>query len=193
VGTIVYYDFMSAEWFALSEVAASIQPAPDLEWRGIKIEPGIPSPLPQLDLGSQGRIEVKVPGAVWNSVSLGIVMPKGRPNTRRALTAVAAVSRMNAVRTSAFRVALFRAYWRDGEDLSVRGVVHIHRRRDWGAALGGSRRRGCGSRDCQLGTRLANRAPRRRAPCDSRGWADSLDGQGRSVGAGVSARSLKQP
>ena len=123
MGTIVYYDFTSAESFALSEVAASIQPAPELEWRGIEIEPGVPSPMPPLDRRSQGRIEVEVPGAVWKSESLGIVMPKGRPNTRRALTAVAAVSRMNSVRASALRVALFRAYWRDGEDLSLRGVV----------------------------------------------------------------------
>ena len=50
-------------------------------------------------------------------------MAMGKPKTKRALVAVTAVARMHPVRAGEFRAALFRAYWRDGEDLSARGVV----------------------------------------------------------------------
>ena len=125
MASIIYYDFTSAEAFALSEVAASIDPAPQIEWRGVEIEPGLPTPMPVLDRRSQERLEVDAPNDVWRSEAFGIVMPKGRANTRRALTAVAAVARMHATRADAFRVALFRAYWRDGEDLSLRPVIQF--------------------------------------------------------------------
>ena len=125
MATIAYYDFTSIESFALSEVAASLDPAPDMEWRGVEIEPGLPTPMRMLDRRSQERMEVDAPNDVWRNAAFGIVMPNGRPNTRRALTAVAVVARMNSTRANAFRVALFRAYWRDGEDLSLRAVIQF--------------------------------------------------------------------
>ena len=125
MATIIYYDFTSAEAFALSEVAAALDSAPEMEWRGIEIEPGLPTPMRPLDRRSQDRLEVEAPNDVWRSEEFGIVMPKGRPNTHRALLAVAAVARMHAPRANAFRVALFRAYWRDGEDLSHRALIQF--------------------------------------------------------------------
>ena len=45
----IYFDFTSAESFALSEVAAALDRPPEMQWRGIETEPDLPVPMAALD------------------------------------------------------------------------------------------------------------------------------------------------
>jgi predicted DsbA family dithiol-disulfide isomerase len=52
-----------------------------------------------------------------------IAVPSGKPNTARAIAAVAAAERTDAGHARAFRHSLYRAFWVDGADLSSGHVI----------------------------------------------------------------------
>lgn len=114
----VYYDFTSPDSFALSEILLTLTACPPVEWRGVQMEPGAPVPMVRHDRRAVGRLEMDLVATQRAVPDLRVHVPRGRPNTRFALQAVAAVERMHGLRADALRTALFRAYWWDGEDLS---------------------------------------------------------------------------
>lgn len=123
MGGIIYYDFTSAEAFALNEIAGAVAAAQAWQWRGVQVDSTLPAPMKRLDRRAQGRVEADLAEVLraWPGGTMRV--PPGLPNTRVALQAVAAVDRMHAARADAFRTALFRAYWQGGRDLSELTVV----------------------------------------------------------------------
>jgi 2-hydroxychromene-2-carboxylate isomerase len=118
VPIVIYYDLTSAESFAVSEVVQSLPAASAIEWRGVQMEPTLPAVMARLDRRAAARVEMDIVAAKKSVPSVRYTVPPGRPNTRLALQAVASVDRMHPARASALRVALFRAYWWSGVDIS---------------------------------------------------------------------------
>lgn len=120
----VYSDFTTAECFALNEHLVALAVSGAVHWRGVQHDPGLPSPMKPLGHRAAQQVEDEIEEARRRSPGLEIVRPSGRPNTSRAIVAVASVMRTHPVRAAEFRTALFRAYWRNGADLSSPAVLH---------------------------------------------------------------------
>lgn len=119
----VYSDFTSAECFGLNEQLVALGMSGAVQWRGVQVDPTLAVPMRSLDRRALDRIEDEI-GEVQRRVdAAGMHLPRGKPNTRRAIVAVASVMRQQPARAAVFRDGLFRAYWRDGTDLSVAAEV----------------------------------------------------------------------
>ena len=115
----VYADFTSAECYGLSEQLAAFGVDAGVHWRGVQVDPALPVPMRLLDRRALDRLDDEIAEVRSRVDGIVIRLPRGRPNTRRAIVAVASVMRQQPARAARFREALYRAYWRDGVDLSV--------------------------------------------------------------------------
>jgi 2-hydroxychromene-2-carboxylate isomerase len=119
----VYSDFTSAECYGLNEQLVALGMSGAVHWRGVQVDPTLAVPMRSLDRRALDRIEDEI-GEVLRRVDAAVMhLPRGRPNTRRAIVAVASVMRQQPARAAVFRDSLFRAYWCDGTDLSVAAEV----------------------------------------------------------------------
>ena len=75
-----------------------------IAWRGVEHEPELAAPM------ARGDLEI-------------IAVPPGKANTAAGLLAVAAALRVDAGRGAAFRQVVYRAFWRDGLDISDPAVL----------------------------------------------------------------------
>jgi 2-hydroxychromene-2-carboxylate isomerase len=123
VPLIIYYDFTSAESFAIHEIARAHARAGDIEWRGVQVDETLPVPMTILDRRARGRLEMDISDALKAWPSGRLEVPRGMPNTKLALQSVASVERMHRTRADDFRAALFNAFWHRGEDLSDIAIV----------------------------------------------------------------------
>lgn len=114
----VYSDFTCVECHGLNEQIAELGVSAAVRWRGVQIDPGAPLPMRALDRRSLDRIEDEIAELHRRVEGVVIHLPRGKPNTRKAIVAVASVMRQQPARAALFRDALYRAYWRDGTDLS---------------------------------------------------------------------------
>jgi predicted DsbA family dithiol-disulfide isomerase len=115
----LYTDFTCVECYALNEYLISFGVGPALRWRGVQHEPTLPAEMRVLDRRALAQIEDEIDEVKRRANDLQITAPRGKPNSRRAILAVASVMRQHPSRVAAFRNGLYRAYWRDGTDLSV--------------------------------------------------------------------------
>jgi predicted DsbA family dithiol-disulfide isomerase len=115
----VYSDFTCAECHGLNEQLALLGVGAAVQWRGVQHEPALPSPMRSLDRRALDRIEDEITEVRRRVADIAMYLPRGKPNTTRAIIAVASVMRQQPARAAVFRDALYRAYWRDGADLSV--------------------------------------------------------------------------
>jgi 2-hydroxychromene-2-carboxylate isomerase len=123
VPLVIYYDFTSAESFAIHEIArAHLRPGA-IDWRGVQVDETLPVPMMVLDRRARERLEMGISDAkkAWPAGKLET--PRGMPNTKLALQSVASVERMHKTRADDFRAALFHAFWHRGEDLSDIAIV----------------------------------------------------------------------
>jgi predicted DsbA family dithiol-disulfide isomerase len=114
----VYSDFASAECYGLNEQLAELGVSAVVRWRGVQIDPAVPVPMRPLDRRALDRIEDEMMEVRRRLDGLLMHLPRGKPNTLKAIVAVASVMRQQPGRAALFRDALYRAYWRDGTDLS---------------------------------------------------------------------------
>lgn len=123
VRATIYYDFTSSEAFAIHEIAREVLPADRVTWRGVQVDATLPTPMPVLDRRARERLDMDVSDArkAWPAGRLET--PRGMPNTKIALQAVASVERMHRARADELRSRLFRAFWWEGIDLSDRAAV----------------------------------------------------------------------
>lgn len=115
----VYSDFTCAECFGLNEQLVELEVSGTVQWRGVQIDPRLQTPMRSLDRRALDRIEDEISEVHRRMDGVLIHLPRGKPNTRKAIVAVASVMRQQPARAAVFRDALYRAYWRDGTDLSV--------------------------------------------------------------------------
>ena len=115
----IYTDFTCAECYALNEYLASFGVGASLRWKGVQLEPTLPQMIRYLDRRGLARLEDEIDEVKRRTRDLPFTLPRFKPNSRRAIVAVASVMRKHPSRAAAFRNALYRAYWRDGVDLSL--------------------------------------------------------------------------
>lgn len=123
VSAIIYYDFTSAESFVLNEIVRAIKATHEIVWRGVQADPTLPALMAALNRRALARLELEIADATRAKPDVQLALPSGKPNTRRALQAVASVERMHAARGTDFRTALFREYWWMDHDLSDMAVI----------------------------------------------------------------------
>jgi predicted DsbA family dithiol-disulfide isomerase len=115
----VFSDFTTAECYALNEQLAALGVGASVLWKGVQLDPAAASPMRPFDRRSRDNLDDELQSMRRFAPDLAFAVPKGKPKTERAILAVASVMRLNAARASAFRDAVFRAYWRDGTDISI--------------------------------------------------------------------------
>lgn len=93
-------------------------------WRGVQHDPSLPVPTRVGDRRMMRALEDDVDAVRLQAAEVEITAPPFKPNTRRAIAAVAAVHRQHALRASAFRQALGAALWVRGEDISDGAVIN---------------------------------------------------------------------
>lgn len=94
------------------------------EWRGVQHDPALPVPPRVGDRRVMRALEDDVDAVMRAAPELDLAAPPIKPNSRRAIAAVAAVHRQHAPRASEFRRALGTALWIRGEDISDGAVIN---------------------------------------------------------------------
>ena len=94
------------------------------DWRGVQHDPSLPVPPRTGDRRVVGALEDDVDAVQLQAPEVEIMAPPFKPNTRRAIAAVAAVHRQHAPRASQFQRALGAALWVRGEDISDGAVIN---------------------------------------------------------------------
>jgi predicted DsbA family dithiol-disulfide isomerase len=92
-------------------------------WLGVEHEPELPVPMARDDLEIAAELAEEVEAVRSRAPEVEIAVPPGKANTAAALLATAAALRIDAGRGAAFREAVYRAYWRDGRDISDPAVL----------------------------------------------------------------------
>jgi predicted DsbA family dithiol-disulfide isomerase len=89
-----------------------------ITWRGVEHEPELPVPMARDDIEIAAELATEVESVQSRAPEVTIALPPGKANTSNGLLATAAALRADPVKGAAFRHAVYRAYWRDGKDVS---------------------------------------------------------------------------
>jgi predicted DsbA family dithiol-disulfide isomerase len=119
----IFSDFTTAECYALNEQLAALGVGATVLWKGVQLDPAAASPMRALDRRARDNLDDELQSMRRFAPELAFAVPKGKPKSERAILAVASVMRLNTARAAAFRDAVFRAYWRDGTDISVKAEL----------------------------------------------------------------------
>jgi hypothetical protein len=110
--------------YALSVRLSALGLADRCEWRGVQHDPSLPLPPRLGDRRVMRAVEDDVDAVRLQAPEVEIHAPPIKPNTRRAIAAVAAVHRQHAPRALEFRQGLATALWLRGEDISDGAVIN---------------------------------------------------------------------
>ena len=92
-------------------------------WRGVEHEPELTVPMARDDLEIIAELSQEVEAVRSRAPEVAIAVPPGKANTAAGLLAAAAALRVDAERGAAFRRLVYRAFWRDGRDISDPAVL----------------------------------------------------------------------
>ena len=94
-----------------------------VDWRGIEHEPDLPVPADTDDPEISAEVADEVASVRSRAPEVPIELPPGKANTSAGLLAAAAAIRIDPARGTAFRQAVYRAFWCDGSDVSDPAVL----------------------------------------------------------------------
>ena len=92
-------------------------------WRGVEHEPELPVPMARDDVEIAAELAQEVGSVRSRAPEVAIAVPPGKPNTAAGLLAAAAALRADPSKGAEFRHAVYRAFWRDGRDISDPAVL----------------------------------------------------------------------
>jgi predicted DsbA family dithiol-disulfide isomerase len=94
-----------------------------IAWRGVEHEPDLIVPMALDDPEIAAELVEEVKSVQARAPEVAIAVPPGKANTAAGLLATAAALRVDAARGADFRQAIYRAFWRDGRDVSDPAVI----------------------------------------------------------------------
>ena len=94
-----------------------------IAWRGVEHEPELPVPMARDDAEIAAELVAEVESVRSRAPEVAIAVPPGKANTAAGLLAAAAALRADPTRGAAFRHVVYRAFWRDGLDVSDPAVL----------------------------------------------------------------------
>jgi hypothetical protein len=121
---ILYADLNCPFSHALCERMESLGVMDRCDWRGVEHDPSLPVPPRLGDRRVMRALEDDVDAVRRAAPDVSITAPPIKPNTHRAIAAVAAVLRQHAPRATVFRRALGTALWARGDDISDGTVIN---------------------------------------------------------------------
>jgi len=121
---IVYSDFNCPFCYVLNERIHAAGVADRVQWRGVQHAPQLQIPMAPADAHLGAELQDEVRAIRQWAPEIAIAIPPGKPNTGPANAAVAAALLANAPGAHDFKNSLYRAFWRQGVDLSSSKVLH---------------------------------------------------------------------
>jgi len=94
-----------------------------IEWRGVEHEPDLPVPMALDNPEIAAELADEVQSVRARAPEVAIAVPSGKANTAAGLLATAAALRIDPARGADFRQAVYRAFWRDGREVSDPAVL----------------------------------------------------------------------
>jgi predicted DsbA family dithiol-disulfide isomerase len=115
---LLYSDFNCPFCYAMHERLHEMNLLGLCEWRGVQHASHLPRPMKpwQGSLGAELRHEVAVVQRL--TPGLPIALPPGKPNTRPAIEQAVVFLRRDPSHMMAFVRETYRAFWREGRDIS---------------------------------------------------------------------------
>lgn len=119
----LYSDFNCPFCYALHERLHGLDVMDQIEWQGVQHAPHLP--VPMVTWGGHLGVELKQEVEMVRRLApdLPIIVPKGKPNTGRAIATAARALYLDRLRGRMFVRALYRRFWCDGHDLSDHEVL----------------------------------------------------------------------
>lgn len=132
----LYSDFNCPFCYALHERLHEMNLMDRCAWRGVQHAPYLPRPMTQWQgsMAAELRLEVSVVQRL--APNLPISLPSGKPNTKIAIELASSLLRQNQQTGMKFVRDAYRAFWRDGQDLSDPTVLKSLATKAGGASNG---------------------------------------------------------
>ena len=121
---ILYSDFNCPFCYALNERIHAAGVAERIQWRGVQHAPQLPTPMAPAEPYLRAELQDEVSALRRWAPEMVIEIPRGKPNTGPAIAAVAAAMLTDATAAHSFKASLYRAFWRQGADLSDSKVLY---------------------------------------------------------------------
>src|SRR3954468_20777403 len=109
--------------YATEQRLEALGVAKAITWRGVEHEPDLVVPMDVNDAEIAAELAEEVESVRSRAPEVPIKLPPGKANTSPGLLAAAAALRIDPVRGAAFRHSVYRAFWRDGRDVSDPAVL----------------------------------------------------------------------
>jgi predicted DsbA family dithiol-disulfide isomerase len=120
---VVYGDLNCPFCFALEERLTARGIEKNVEWQLVEHAPQLPTRQELATEAELEELECELNALVERAPDVVIHAPPFRPNSRRAIEAVAEALRIDHERGDALRRRLFRALWLEGRDIADEAVV----------------------------------------------------------------------
>lgn len=122
-GLVLYSDFNCPFCYATHERLERLGLHGRVEWRGVEHAPELPVPMRCFEGAPAAELEREVEAIRLRAGEVPIAVPPGKPNTGPAIRLAAAAMERSPERGEALVLALYRRFWRHGEDISDPAVL----------------------------------------------------------------------
>jgi predicted DsbA family dithiol-disulfide isomerase len=123
VSVVLFTDLNCPFCYATEQRLEQLGVGERIAWRGVEHEPDLPVSMALDDPEIADELAEEVRSVRARAPEVAIAVPRGKANTAAGLLATAAALRIDPVRGADFRQALYRAFWRDGRDVSDPAVL----------------------------------------------------------------------
>jgi predicted DsbA family dithiol-disulfide isomerase len=120
---IAYSDPNCPYCYATEERLHLLGLADRVAWRGVQHAPHLPAPMADAGPGLGAELRAEVAAVQRLAPEIAIELPRGKPNTARAIARAAAALRSDPAAGRRLVRELYRAFWAEGADLSDEDVL----------------------------------------------------------------------